>query len=177
MNEQERDIQFHIQCRPGDVGGYCILPGDPGRCESIARCFDQPVHIRTNREYVVYTGTLLGEKVSVCSTGIGGPSAAIAMEELANIGAHTFVQWGPVGESIWLSEATMWWWPPVLSGWRGQAGSTPPSSGPRSLTLRSPVPWFRRAGPWATPGMPGWSSVRTPSMVSILQAGCRCPMS
>ena len=74
MNEQERDIQFHIQCRPGDVGGYCILPGDPGRCESIARCFDQPVHIRTNREYVVYTGTLLGEKVSVCSTGIGGPS-------------------------------------------------------------------------------------------------------
>ena len=97
MNEQERDIQFHIQCRPGDVGGYCILPGDPGRCESIARCFDQPVHIRTNREYVVYTGTLLGEKVSVCSTGIGGPSAAIAMEELANIGAHTFVRVGTCG--------------------------------------------------------------------------------
>ena len=97
MNEQERDIQFHIQCRPGDVGGYCILPGDPGRCGSIARCFDQPVHIRTNREYVVYTGTLLGEKVSVCSTGIGGPSAAIAMEELANIGAHTFVRVGTCG--------------------------------------------------------------------------------
>lgn len=97
MNEQERELQFHIQCRPGDVGGYCILPGDPGRCESIAKWFDGAVHIKTNREYVTYTGTLLGEKVSVCSTGIGGPSAAIAMEELANLGVHTFVRVGTCG--------------------------------------------------------------------------------
>ncbi|MCI8423368.1 MAG: uridine phosphorylase [Lawsonibacter sp.] len=97
MNEQVRDIQFHIHCGPGDVGKWCILPGDPGRCEAIAQFFDNPVHVRTNREYVTYTGTLLGEKVSVASTGIGGPSAAIAMEELANLGVHTFIRVGTCG--------------------------------------------------------------------------------
>ena len=90
MDEQSRELQFHIQCAPGQVGKYCILPGDPGRCEAIARHFDDPVHVQTNREYTTYTGTLLGEKVSVVSTGIGGPSAAIAMEELCNLGCHTF---------------------------------------------------------------------------------------
>ena len=94
---QERTVQFHIQCAPGDVGRYCILPGDPGRCEKIAKWFDNPVHVMTNREYVTYTGTLLGEKVSVVSTGIGGPSAAIAMEELAAIGADTFIRIGTCG--------------------------------------------------------------------------------
>ena len=97
MKEDERLEQFHIRCKPGDVGGYCLLPGDPGRCESIAQWFDEPAHVVTNREYVTYTGTLLGEKVSVCSTGIGGPSAAIAMEELANLGVHTFVRVGTCG--------------------------------------------------------------------------------
>ena len=97
MNEQAREKQFHIQCGEGDVGKYCILPGDPGRCQAIARHFDSPVHVQTNREYVTYTGTLLGEKVSVVSTGIGGPSAAIAMEELANLGADTFVRVGTCG--------------------------------------------------------------------------------
>ncbi len=94
---QERQIQFHIQCGPGQVGKYCILPGDPGRCADIAARFDDPVHIQTNREYVTYTGTLLGEPVSVVSTGIGGPSASIAMEELVNLGAHTFVRVGTCG--------------------------------------------------------------------------------
>ena len=97
MKEDERLEQFHIRCKPGDVGGYCLLPGDPGRCEAIAEWFDEPAHVMTNREYVTYTGTLLGEKVSVCSTGIGGPSAAIAMEELANLGVHTFVRVGTCG--------------------------------------------------------------------------------
>lgn len=94
---QDIGKQFHIRCVKGDVGGYCILPGDPGRCESIARLFDAPVHVGMNREYNIYTGTLLGEKVSVCSTGIGGPSAAIAMEELHNIGVHTFIRVGTCG--------------------------------------------------------------------------------
>ena len=94
---QERELQFHIQCRPGQVGRYCILPGDPGRCGEIAKLFDDPVHIQTNREYVTYTGTLLGEPVSVVSTGIGGPSAAIAMEELCNLGADTFIRVGTCG--------------------------------------------------------------------------------
>ena len=97
MNEQERERQFHIQCEKGEVGRYCILPGDPGRCEAIARCLDGAVHVRTNREYVTWTGRLLGEAVSVVSTGIGGPSAAIAMEELTNLGAHTFVRVGTCG--------------------------------------------------------------------------------
>ena len=87
MKQEERSVQFHIQCAPGDVGRYCILPGDPGRSEIIARYFDNPVHVAYNREFNIYTGTLLGEKVSVCSTGIGGPSAVIALEELCATGA------------------------------------------------------------------------------------------
>ena len=69
MHELER--LYHIQCARGEVGRYVILPGDPGRCPSIAALFDNPVKVAQNREYTTYTGTLLGEKVSVCSTGIG----------------------------------------------------------------------------------------------------------
>ena len=94
---QATEKQFHIQCVEGDVGRYVLLPGDPGRCEAIAQYFDDPVHVGMNREYNIWTGTLCGEKVSVCSTGIGGPSAAIAMEELTNIGAHTFIRVGTCG--------------------------------------------------------------------------------
>ena len=93
----EHELQFHIKCKAGDVGRYCFLPGDPGRCEKIAAYFDNPVKVQSNREYTTYTGTLLGEKVSVVSTGIGGPSAAIAMEELCNLGCHTFVRVGTCG--------------------------------------------------------------------------------
>ena len=95
MIQHER--QFHIHCARGEVGRYCLLPGDPGRCGKIAAYFDDPVHVVTNREYNTWTGTLLGEKVTVTSTGIGGPSAAIAMEELAAIGADTFVRVGTCG--------------------------------------------------------------------------------
>ena len=97
MNEKERAVQFHIQCAQGDVGKYCNLPGDPGRCRAIAQRFDGAVHVKTNREFETWTGELLGERVSVVSTGIGGPSAAIAMEELANLGAHTFIRVGTCG--------------------------------------------------------------------------------
>ena len=94
---QDIGKQFHIRCETGDVGRYCFLPGDPGRCEAIAAHFDDPVHIGMNREYNVYTGTLLGEKVSVCSTGNGGPAAARAMEERATIGTDTFIRVGTCG--------------------------------------------------------------------------------
>ena len=94
---QDIGMQFHIRCKEGDVGRYVFLPGDPGRCEAIAKHFDNPVHVGMNREYNIYTGTLLGEKVSVCSTGIGGPSASIAMEELVAIGADTFIRVGTCG--------------------------------------------------------------------------------
>ena len=89
--------QHHIQLNPGDVGGYVLLPGDPGRCEVIARHLEGAVHVATNREYVTYTGTLDGVKVSVTSTGIGCPSAAIALEELVRCGAHTFIRVGTSG--------------------------------------------------------------------------------
>ena len=94
---QKRERQFHINCVPGDVGRYCILPGDPGRCEAIAAYFEQPMHVMQNREFNTYTGMLLGEKVSVISTGIGGPSAVIALEELTAIGADTFIRVGTCG--------------------------------------------------------------------------------
>ena len=94
---QKLEKQFHIHCVEGDVGRYVILPGDPGRCEKIAALFDNAHFVAQNREYTIYTGTLLGEKVSVCSTGIGGPSASIAMEELHNIGADTFIRVGTCG--------------------------------------------------------------------------------
>lgn len=97
MNNETRPVQFHTLLKQGDVGRYCILPGDPGRCEKIAAYFDHPALVVQNREYTTYTGTLLGQKVSVTSTGIGGPSASIAMEELKEVGADTFLRVGTCG--------------------------------------------------------------------------------
>ena len=93
----ESELQYHIHCRKGDVGRYCILPGDPGRCEKIAVHLENAVLTAQNREYTTYTGLLCGKKVSVTSTGIGGPSAAIAMEELTAAGADTFIRVGTCG--------------------------------------------------------------------------------
>ena len=89
--------QYHVQLEAGDIGEYVLLPGDPGRSELIAARFDNAHHVRSNREYTTWTGTLDGVKVSVCSTGIGGPSTAIAMEELCNIGAKTLIRVGTCG--------------------------------------------------------------------------------
>ena len=99
MKNYSKDIsrQYHIQVANGEVGRYVILPGDPKRCKKIAQYFVDPVMIADNREFITYTGTLDGVKVSVTSTGIGGPSAAIAMEELARCGADTFVRIGTCG--------------------------------------------------------------------------------
>ena len=89
--------QYHTGVGPGDVGEYVILPGDPKRCAKIAAHFDDPVLVADSREYVTYTGTIDGVKVSVTSTGIGGPSAAIAIDELAKCGANTFIRVGTCG--------------------------------------------------------------------------------
>lgn len=91
------NLQYHINCKQGDIGKYVILPGDPKRCEKIAKYFDNPVLIADNREFVTYTGYIGEKHVSVTSTGIGGPSAAIAMEELVAIGADTFIRVGTAG--------------------------------------------------------------------------------
>lgn len=93
----EAGLQYHLQIRPGDVGRYVILPGDPKRCEKIAAHFEDAKLIADSREFVTYTGYLDGERVSVTSTGIGGPSASIAMEELVLCGADTFVRVGTCG--------------------------------------------------------------------------------
>lgn len=89
--------QYHIGLKSGDVGKYVILPGDPKRCKKIAEYFDDAKLVADNREYTTYTGYINGEKVSVTSTGIGGPSASIALEELVNIGAETFIRVGTCG--------------------------------------------------------------------------------
>lgn len=89
--------QYHVQLGEGDVGKYVILPGDPKRCEKIAKHFDDAKLVADSREYVTYTGYLDGVKVSVTSTGIGGPSASIAMEELVKCGADTFIRVGTCG--------------------------------------------------------------------------------
>lgn len=94
---QAMERPYHIGCAPEDVGRYCILPGDPGRVPAIATLFDDAKQVGCNREFNVWTGTLLGEKVTACSTGIGGPSAAIAMEELHKCGADTFIRTGTCG--------------------------------------------------------------------------------
>ena len=89
--------QYHIRCSKGDVGRYVLVPGDPFRTDKIAQYFDNPVLVAHNREHKTWTGTLNGEKVSVTSTGMGCPSAAIALEELIHCGADTFIRVGTCG--------------------------------------------------------------------------------
>jgi uridine phosphorylase len=87
----------HIQCNEGDVADYVLLPGDPGRVPVIAEHLDDARHIASSREFTTYTGSVGGTRVSVTSTGIGGPSTAIAIEELAQLGARTFIRIGTCG--------------------------------------------------------------------------------
>jgi uridine phosphorylase len=97
MKYTENGIQYHLGIRQGDVGKYVILPGDPKRCAKIASYFEDAKQIADSREFVTYTGYLDGVKVSVTSTGIGGPSASIALEELVRCGADTFLRVGTCG--------------------------------------------------------------------------------
>lgn len=92
-----KEKPYHIPAETGLIGRYCIVPGDPDRCEKIARFLDEPVHVAMQREYNIWNGKLLGEMVTVCSTGIGGPSTAIAVEELFACGADTFIRVGTCG--------------------------------------------------------------------------------
>ena len=97
MKYTENGLQYHINLKEGDVGEYVILPGDPKRCKKIAEYFDNATLIADHREFVTYTGYLNGVKISVTSTGIGGPSAAIALEELVKAGAKKFIRVGTCG--------------------------------------------------------------------------------
>ncbi len=89
--------QYHIACGEGQIGRYAIMPGDPERCEKIARYLENPCKIAQNREFTTWVGTLDGELVTVTSSGIGGPSAAIAIEELHAIGVDTIIRVGTSG--------------------------------------------------------------------------------
>lgn len=89
--------EYHIGVTANEIGKYVIMPGDPKRCKKIAKYLGHSVKVADRREYTTYTGELCGEKVSVVSTGIGGPSAAIAIEELVHCGAHTFIRVGTSG--------------------------------------------------------------------------------
>ena len=96
-DSQDAEIQKHIRCAPGDVARCVLLPGDPARARRIADQLDEARLIADNREFVVFTGMTNGVPVSVCSTGIGGSSAAIALEELRNVGAEVFIRVGSAG--------------------------------------------------------------------------------
>ncbi|OYT59929.1 uridine phosphorylase [Euryarchaeota archaeon ex4484_178] len=97
-NPRERkDVQYHIQCRPGDVARYVLLPGDPERVDVISSFWDERREIAYHREFKTHTGKYRGVAISATSTGIGSPSAVIALEELARIGADTFIRVGSTG--------------------------------------------------------------------------------
>lgn len=87
----------HIRCAQGDIAPYVITPGDPGRVKRIVQLMDSAELLAENREYVVYTGTYRGVPVTVCSSGIGGPAASIAFEELIKLGAKVFIRVGSAG--------------------------------------------------------------------------------
>lgn len=89
--------QYHLMVGEGDVARYVLLPGDPERVPRIARTWDRYWHVASHREYVTYTGEYRGVRISATSTGIGGPSTAIAVEELLRVGADTFIRVGTTG--------------------------------------------------------------------------------
>lgn len=93
----DHEQQYHIKLRAGESAPYVITPGDPGRVPEIASYLEGVVEVASNREYCTYRGTYRGVDVSVTSTGIGGPSAAIAIEELIRVGAHTLIRVGTSG--------------------------------------------------------------------------------
>jgi len=89
--------QYHIACAPGEVARYVLLPGDPERVPKIASLWDKAKKVAYHREYQTYTGEVGGVPISSTSTGIGCPSTAIAIEELAAIGSDTFIRVGSSG--------------------------------------------------------------------------------
>lgn len=97
MISTDNGLQHHLQIKNGDVGKYVILPGDPFRTDLIASFLEEPECIAHNREHKTWSGYLLGERVSVTSTGMGCPSTAIAVEELIRCGADTFIRVGNAG--------------------------------------------------------------------------------
>jgi uridine phosphorylase len=97
MTQLIDELQYHIKCTRGDVARYVLLPGDPARVNVIASLWEESRKVAENRQYVTYTGKASGVDISATSSGIGSPSAAIAVEELARCGADTFIRVGTCG--------------------------------------------------------------------------------
>jgi len=95
--ESAEGIQYHISAKKGQVGSYVFLPGDPDRVPKIAKFWDTAHEVSSHREYRIWSGTVNGTMVTACSTGIGCPAAAIAVEELCRIGGDTFIRVGSCG--------------------------------------------------------------------------------
>jgi uridine phosphorylase len=95
--ERKDEVLKHIRCRKGDIAPYVIIPGDPGRVKRIVDQMDQADLLSQNREYIVYTGIYRDTPITVCSSGIGGPAASIAFEELIKLGAKVFIRVGSAG--------------------------------------------------------------------------------
>ena len=151
------ELQHHLHIKKGDIGRYVLLPGDPGRCEKIAEFLDAPNFIAQNREYVTYTGTLLGEKVSVTSTGIGNPSAAIAIEELIAVGADTFIRVGTSGGMQ----------PHLRAGDLGIISASIRDEGTSRMPLKT----------WATLTIPAYPTPKILTTGSSLRNACRSTLS
>lgn len=90
-------MEFHIQCDPKDISRYVFCPGDQARAKKIADHFDGGTLVTASRGYAVYSGHYQGAFMTVCGTGMGGPTVAIALEELAHMGADTFIRVGSCG--------------------------------------------------------------------------------
>ena len=89
--------EFHIKCDPADISRYCFTPGDPARAKRMSEMFDDARFITDSRGYLVYSGHYRGVFMTVCATNMGGPTVAIALEELAHMGADTFIRVGSCG--------------------------------------------------------------------------------
>ncbi len=90
-------MEFHIQCNPQDVSRYCFTPGDHARAKKIAAQFEDARLVSDTRGYLVLSGLYRNVFMTVCATGMGGPAVAIAVEELAHMGADTFIRVGSCG--------------------------------------------------------------------------------
>ena len=132
------NLMHHIKCAPGQLGKYVILPGDPGRVEKIAAFLENPHHVQTYREYTTWNGTLEGETVTVMSTGMGGPSTAIGVEELKKCGAEVLIRVGTCGAID----------PTLVPG----TSSSPPAPSARAAPAGSMCPW-------STPAVPNFDLV------------------
>lgn len=173
----EEGLQYHLQIRKGDVGRYVILPGDPKRCKKIAAYFENPVLVADSREFVTYTGALDGVKVSVTSTGIGGPSASIAMEELIQCGADTFIRVGTCGGMALDVEGGDIVVATGAIRAEGTSKEYAPIEFPAVADLTVTNALVQAAKNLGKNGMRAWYSARIPSTASTTRSRCRSAMS